>query len=260
MENNKPLILISNDDGISAPGIKHLANSLAQDFSLAIVAPHGEKSGAGLSTTMIKPLHIHKVKWENNTPAWKVTGTPADSVKLALSVLLERKPDLIVSGINRGSNAGRNILYSGTVGCVIEGAFRNIPGIAFSCTDLEKPNYQRFEKYIPSIVNHFLENKPPYGSFINVTFPENNLEIKGFKMARQGQSRWFENPDKRTHPEGHNYYWLGGEWLDHDEHDDSEIKYLNQGYITAAPIHVNELTDVEFLKKHKENFEKLFER
>ncbi|MBN2479139.1 MAG: 5'/3'-nucleotidase SurE [Parachlamydiales bacterium] len=262
MENNKkPYILISNDDGISAPGIKHLWNALHEQFDVVIVAPNSEKSGAGLSTTMFKALHTFKVKWPNDTVAYRVTGTPTDSIKLALSSLLERKPDLIVSGINRGSNAGRNILYSGTCGCAIEGALRGFPGIAFSCDELDDPSYENFEKYIPDIVNHFLKNRPPFGTFINVTFPEKTLEIKGFKMARQGKSRWFESPDKRQHPEGHQYFWLGGEWLFHEEDIlDGDTHLVKQGYITAVPIDVTELTHHDYLEKNKQDFENLYKK
>nr|NGX33456.1 5'-nucleotidase SurE [Candidatus Anoxychlamydiales bacterium] len=222
----KPNILLSNDDGINAPGIKHLWKALYKDYDLSIVAPHREKSGTGLATSLLRPLHIFNVKWENNTPAWKVTGTPTDSIKIALSVLLENKPDLVVSGINRGSNAGRNVLYSGTVGCVIESVLRNIGGIAFSCYELDNPNYEIAEKYVPYITDYFLNNPPPLGTLINVTFPPKAIKVKGFKMATQGKSRWFESPDKRLHPEGHYYYWLGGKLPkieDLNEEPDSDV-------------------------------------
>src|SRR3989344_2971248 len=117
MEKNKKTILISNDDGISAPGIKHLWNALHEEYEVTIVAPHSEKSGSGLATTLFKPLHIFEEKWEKNAKAYRITGTPTDSVKIALSSILKTKPDVVVSGINRGSNAGRGVLYSGTVGC-----------------------------------------------------------------------------------------------------------------------------------------------
>lgn len=260
MSDNKPFILISNDDGIAAPGIKHLWKSLKDNYKLAIVAPNSEKSGSGMATTLFKPLHIFNVKWEDDTPAWRITGTPTDSIKIALSSLLERKPDLIVSGINRGSNAGRNIFYSGTIGCVMEGTLRNIPGIAFSCANLDSPHYEKIEKYIPLIVDYFLKNKPAFGTFINVTFPEKSLEIKGFKLTKQGKSRWKEAPDKRLHPEGHHYYWLGGEWHEHEDDDkDSDTYLLNHGYITAVPVSIAELTDLKFFEDKKKSFEKLFD-
>ena len=261
MNEKKPYILITNDDGIDAPGIKHLWKSLHDKYDLVIVAPHSEKSGAGLSTTLFKALHIFNVKWENNTPAYRVTGTPTDSVKIALSSILTRKPDMIVSGINKGTNAGRSILYSGTVGCVIEGALRNVPGIAFSCEELIDPNYSRTEKYIPYLVEHFLKNKMPFGTFINVTFPNKTLPIKGVKLARQGHGRWLENPAKRVHPEGHDYFWLGGEWKFYEEdHKDGDTHLLKEGYITAVPVSVAEMTDHQYLEKHKEDFEDFFKK
>ncbi len=259
----KPFILISNDDGINAPGIKHLWNALDKSgkYDLTIVAPHREKSGTSLATSLLRPLHIFNIKWEKNTPAWKVTGTPTDSIKIALSEILQKQPDMIVSGINRGSNAGRNVLYSGTVGCVIESVLRNIVGIAFSCYELYNPNYEIAEKYIPYITNYFLKNPPPLGTLINVTFPPKNIEIKGFKMAYQGKSKWFETPDKRLHPEGHYYYWLGGKLSKADELNEdknSDVYLLNQGYITAVPIKVSDLTEKDYLQKHRDNFENLF--
>lgn len=257
----KPFILLSNDDGINAPGIKHLWNCLHEKYDVAIVAPHKERSGTGLSTTGLRPLHILEVKWEKDTPAWKITGTPTDSVKLALSVLLDKKPDLTVSGINRGSNAGLNVLYSGTVACTIESVLRGIPGIAFSCFEIKDPPYEKAEKYIPSIVDYFFKNPLPKGTLINVTFPTKKLEIKGVKMTSQGESRWIETPDERLHPEGHYYYWLGGKF-ENSKNDDleSDTYLLNQGYITLTPIQIKRLTDVEFLKHQKYNFEKEFEK
>ncbi len=259
--NKKPFILISNDDGIGAPGIKHLWNCLHEKFDVAIVAPHKEKSGFALAITLLRPLHIFDVKWEKDTPAWKITGTPTDSIKLALSVLLEKKPDLIVSGINRGSNAGLNVLYSGTVACVIEAVLRGIPGIAFSCFETKDPPYEMAEKYIPHIVEHFLKFPPPKGTLINVTFPKKQFEIKGLKMTKQGQSKWVETPDERLHPEGHYYYWLGGKHENgKDDEEDSDTYLLNHGYITLVPIQVQKLTDNEYLINQKEVFDKEFEK
>jgi 5'-nucleotidase len=257
----KAFILISNDDGIYAPGIKHLWNCLNDKYEVAIVAPHKEKSGFSLATTMLRPLHILEVNWEKETPAWKITGTPTDSIKLALSVLLEKKPNLIVSGINKGSNAGLNVLYSGTVACVIEAVLRGIPGIAFSCFELKDPPYEIAEKYIPFIVEHFLKYPPPKGTLINVTFPKKQLGIKGIKMAKQGHGKWIETPDERLHPEGHYYYWLGGKHENSkDDDEDCDTYLLNQGFITLVPIHVQKLTDYEYLNKQKGIFDKEFEK
>jgi 5'/3'-nucleotidase len=252
----KPFILITNDDGIFAPGIKHLWNALIDKADLAIIAPAFEQSGVGLKVTLRDPLHIEEVPWENQTPAWKVTGTPADCVRLGLSVILKRRPDLIVSGINRGANSGRVVLYSGTAGGAIEGTFRDIPAIAFSCSNFENPNYALTEKYIFSFVSYLSSHPLPKGTFLNVNFPLD--EIKGFKFARQGSSYFVEDPEMRLHPDGYAYYWLSTKWTDEEEAENSDSRWLKEGYATAVPIHVAELTDHAHLKQHKESFETLF--
>ncbi len=138
----KPTLLVTNDDGIMAPGLKYLWEAISSIADVYIVAPSIEQSGVGLAITIRNPIQILPTPWENGARAWTVTGTPADCVRLGMSVLMESPPDLIVSGINRGANSGRNVLYSGTVGGVIEGVLRNIPGIAFSCVDFDNPDYK----------------------------------------------------------------------------------------------------------------------
>jgi len=252
----KPFILISNDDGITAPGIRHLFETIKPFAKCVIAAPLLEKSGAGLSTTLSKPLEIQSFFWEDETPAYRINGTPSDCIKLACSVILKKAPDLIISGINKGCNGGRNVLYSGTVGAVIEGVFRNIPGIAFSCFDVKDPDYENSKKYIYPIIDYILKNPFDKGSFLNVNFPPKELPILGVKMTSQGLGYCTENPDKRIHPEGHAYYWMGGKWSFHpEEKDESDIALLQKGYITAVPIKVDQLTCEEHLAKHKKNFE-----
>lgn len=255
----RPSILVTNDDGIHAPGIKHLWQALASFADITVVAPAREQSAVGLSITVRDPLHIEKTTWPANIPVWSVSGTPADCVKLGLTVILQSPPDLILSGINRGTNAGRNVLYSGTVGGVIEGIMHDIPGIAFSCFDYHDAAYQMAEPYIPLIVQHILEHPLPIGTFLNVNFPPKHLEgIKGMKLARQGKEYWSENPDRREHPTQNNsYYWLGAKLAKFDEDADSDISLLQQGYLTAVPVHVGELTDHKHLLAHRDRFEQL---
>jgi len=257
----RPRILIINDDGIQAPGIRHLYNSVKSFADCMVVAPIAEKSGAALSMTLTKPLKLTPVKWEGAQNIWHVNGTPADCVKLALNDLLTSPPDLIISGMNRGSNAGRNVLYSGTIGAVIEGVFRNnLPGIAFSCSDFDEPNYAAFEKYVFPIIEHFLQHPLPEGSFVNVNFPSPAAgKIRGVRIARQGKGLWTDNPDKRLHPQGEHYFWLGGTWKDCEEDPESDVHLLKEGYITCVPIHINELTNHELVDKHKPLFEDLFD-
>lgn len=255
----KPLFLITNDDGIHAPGLRHLWKAICEFADAVIVAPQVEKSGCGLGITWTKPLHIHPVPWEGNTPAWCINGTPADCIKMALAVLLERQPTMILSGVNRGSNAGRTVLYSGTVGGVIEGALRGIPGIAFSFSDFDVPPSSATEKFILPLIQHFLQHPLPPGTLLNVNFPYNCKEgVKGLKMAKQGRSYWKESPDRRIHPEGAPYYWLGGAWGAVEEDNTSDVYFLDQGYVTAVPIHVGELTCKETLQKYQADIEEKF--
>lgn len=255
----RPFILITNDDGIYAPGLKHLWHLVHEYADVAVVAPLFEKSGAGLSITWGTPLMINPVKWENETPAWSVTGTPADCVKMALSVLLKRRPQLILSGINRGSNSGRTVLYSGTVGGVIEGAMKGIPGIAFSFSDYDTtPSIEFTKSYILPLIQHFLETPLPPTTILNVNFPYISNEIKGLRIAKQGKGHWIEQPDRRIHPDGLPYYWLGGQWHVCEEDPESDVALLEQGYITAVPLQVGELTHAAALSTHKEAIEQKF--
>lgn len=252
-------ILITNDDGINAEGIWHLWHSLVDVADVTIIAPSSEKSGVGLGLTLHKPITINPVKWEKGTPAWKISGTPADCVRFGTRIVLEEKPDLIVSGINRGSNSGRNVLYSGTIGGVIEGALRKIPGIAFSSTEFETPRFETIESYIFTMVKHILEHPLSPGTILNVNFPTKFGSFKGVKLARQGKGLWIEDPDRRIHPDGQPYFWHGGTWLHHEEHAESDVALLEQGYVTAVPIHIDELTDHAFLESRKVHFESVFQ-
>lgn len=253
-----PRILLTNDDGIHAPGLRFLWEALKDFAELTIVAPAKEQSGVGLCTTMRKPLQIEKMDWRDGF-AWSVTGTPVDCVKMAVSVILKEQPDLIVSGINRGSNAGRNVLYSGTVGGVIEGVLRNIPGVAVSSVELVNPDYSIAARHIGKIVQHVLKVPLPSGTFLNVNFPSRcDEEIKGLRLARQGKGYWMEDPDARLHPEGATYFWLGGKLVSFEEERDSDVALLQEGYATAVPVHVGELTDLQQLKTYKDAFEKIF--
>lgn len=254
----KPKILITNDDGIFAPGIKALWQALAPHAQITIVAPMTDQSGTGVGVSFRTPLQTEQVTWEEGTTAWKVNGTPADCVKLSLRVLMKEKPDLIVSGINRGSNSGRTVLYSGTVGGVIEGAMRHIPGIAFSCEEFNNPNYQAASNYIYPLVKYVLEHPLPGGTLLNVNFPASTPSPKGVRLARQGRGYWVENPDERIHPEGNPYYWLGGRWDHHEEAEDSDVFLLKEGYVAVVPIHVSELTDHHQYESRKTTFNELF--
>lgn len=254
----RPLILVTNDDGVDAPGIKHLWKALSDVAELMVVAPASEQSAVSLSITIRHPLRIEKLEWSfADAQIWSVNGTPADCVKLALNVILPSPPQLIVSGINRGNNAGRNVLYSGTVAAVVEGIMHNIPGIAFSVSDYFNPSYAEVENYIPLIVRYLLENPLPSGTFLNVNFPkQNDGGVKGIRFTKQGKEYWAENPEQREHPsEGNHYYWLGSKLAQFPEKDDCDVLWLRKGYATAVPIHMGDLTHHEHVDEQRQNFE-----
>jgi len=254
----KPFFLLTNDDGIHALGIKHLWDAVHEFADVAIVAPDSEKSGSGVSITNFKPIRISQVAWEKNTPAWSITGTPADCVKMGVSVLLDRTPDFVLSGVNNCSNSGCTLFYSGTVGGAIEGALRGIPSLAFSFSDPSLPPLGSARTLLASLVKHFLANPIPSGTLMNINFPKNcPQKINGFRMAKQGRGYWIEHPDHRTQPEGISYYWLGSRWSDHPEDPESDVALLEQGYVTAVPLCIENLTHHELLEKHRSSFESL---
>lgn len=245
-------ILITNDDGIHSPGLKELFEAVKHLGPITITAPDTERSGASTSTTFTTPLKLTSHPWPNAT-AYHINGTPADCIKLALGVLLkDNPPDLVISGINHGTNSGRNVLYSGTVGGVIESALRGFPSIAFSYNDWSHHSFPDVKPHIPHIITHFVVHPLPPGTLLNVNFP--NPPLKGIKLARQGLGYWLEDPKHQ----GDSSYMMEGLWADfHDEHPESDISYLKQNYITCSPLHVNELTDHTVLTTHREHFEQM---
>ena len=257
---NRPNILITNDDGIHAPGIRVLYESLKNFGNVTVMAPSEEQSAMGMSITIRNPLQIEKHPWESGASIYSATGTPADCVKLGISVILKTKPDFVISGINRGTNAGRNLLYSGTVAGAIEGVLQGVSSLAFSCHDFTDPNYEIVGRYVPKVLEHVMEHPLPHGTLLNINFPsKEHGEIKGVKMTRQGKSMWAEDPMERAHPLGDfNYYWLGAKVLEFDEEEDCDITWIKKGYAAAVPVHVSELTDHEHLNARKTQFEQLF--
>ena len=244
-------ILITNDDGIEANGLKALIEAMRPLGELIVFAPATEQSGVGVSLSLFSPVRVEEHLFPCQTPAHKVHGTPADCVRLGLHLLGDWKPDIIVSGMNRGSNLGRFVLSSGTVGAVIEGSFRGIQGIAFSASNYQTPNYTLFLNQARSIVSHILSHPLPDHTILNVNFPRS--APKGIRLARHGRGHWDE---KLIQLEGANYAFEGQPILS-DEHPQGEVSLLDEGYITASPIRTLELTHDAHLTDHRDHFEKI---
>ncbi len=242
-------ILITNDDGIDAEGIANLIEAMRPLGDLVVFAPATEQSGVGVSLTLFNPVNVEKHIFPCKTAAHKIHGTPADCVRLALHLLGDEKPDLIVSGINRGANLGRYVLSSGTIGAVIEGSFRGIPGIAFSDSNYKIPRYKDFQEYARSIAAHVLEHPLPDHTILNVNFP--SKPVKGIRLTRQGLGHWSE---KLVSHDPSSFAFYGDLSLD-NEHPDAEVSLLEEGFVTASPIRIFEMTHDNHLSDHKEHFE-----
>ncbi|HCD52430.1 MAG TPA: 5'/3'-nucleotidase SurE [Balneolaceae bacterium] len=247
MSSEKPFILVSNDDGIYSNGIKALAEVAAEFGEVMIVAPDRQQSAVGHAVTIETPLRANATKVAGKFDGLAVNGTPADCVKLAHDQLLKgRKPDLVLSGVNHGSNAGINILYSGTVSAATEGTVLGYPSIAVSCTDYdESADLTGTMEAARRVIKFVLDNKPPKGVTFNVNAPSG--DYKGIKWARMADSRYVEEYEARKDPFNRPYYWLTGKFELLDDSNDADIYLLNQGYAAVTPIQYD-LTDYSLLK------------
>jgi 5'-nucleotidase len=247
----RKLILITNDDGIAAPGIRNLVEVARELADIIVVAPDSPQSGKGHAVTLSTPLRIHKVNVFTDIESYECTGTPVDCVKLAMDVVLKnRKPDLCVSGINHGSNASINILYSGTVSAAMEASLEGTTAIGFSLLDYSfDANFEPAKPFIKTIIKDGLEGKFGKGALLNVNIP--NLpreELKGIKYCRQGDARWQEEFVEAIDPRGQKYYWMTGKFVQQKENGGSDLEALANGYISVVPS-MHDLTDYGLLEK-----------
>lgn len=232
---DKPLILVCNDDGIFSPGIKALAEIASEFGNVEIIAPDRQQSAVGHAVTVSTPLRSRSFQIDGKFNGQAVTGTPADSVKLGHDQLLDHKPDLVVSGINHGSNAGINILYSGTVSAATEGTILGYPSIAISCTDFdEDADLSGSKDAARKVIRHVLNQGLPKGVTLNLNVPAGPL--KKIKWTRQANSRYVEEFEGRIDPNNRSYYWLTGRLELLDEGDDLDINALEKGYASLTPI------------------------
>lgn len=235
---SRPLILVTNDDGITAPGIRHLI-SFARDIGeVVVVAPDSPQSGMGHAITIDSTLHLEKLSIDKTAPdqlEYSCSGTPADCVKIALQEILDRKPDLCISGINHGSNASINVIYSGTMSAAIEAGIEGIPAIGFSLCDFSwDADFNQAKSHIQQIIREALKQGIPKGVVFNVNIPKTD-QIKGIKIARQAKGNWREKFDKRTSPMGKDYYWLTGVFDIQDKGEDTDLWAIDNNYISLVP-------------------------
>lgn len=232
-------ILLTNDDGIHAPGLHALAEALQRLGNVTLVAPALEQSGVGLSITYLHPLLAREEFRDGKHYGWAVQGSPADCVKMGMLEFCPRKPDLVVSGINSGSNLGINVLYSGTVAGAIEGAFFGVTSVAVSLSVLSTPDYPQAATLAVPLIETLLDRNVPAGSLWNMNFPQSKpAGPRGVKVVPMGVKRSREKLEKRTDPRGRAYYWSGVETLADTTADvGTDIHEVANGYATITPLH-----------------------
>ncbi|PKK91138.1 MAG: 5'/3'-nucleotidase SurE [Candidatus Wallbacteria bacterium HGW-Wallbacteria-1] len=242
-------ILVTNDDGIHAPGIKYLAEAMSRLGNVIVVAPMTEQSAVGHAISITAPLRVEEMAFGREIEGFAVSGTPADCVKIGVKSIARNKIDIIVSGINYGYNLGTNILYSGTVAAAREGAILNIPSLAVSTGTGEQVHYETAVIHATRVVVAMCENTLPKKDLLNLNVP--NLppeEIKGLKITRMGISRYEPILEKRMDPRNKVYYWLRGEEISYDDIPESDKLTCDAGYATLSPL-TFDLTDIEFIEK-----------
>ena len=235
---NRPVILVTNDDGITAPGIRALVDAMSTLGEVVVVAPDSPQSGMGHAITIGKPLRFDKVEFHGEFLGWQCSGTPVDCVKLAVNKVLHRKPDLCVSGINHGSNSSINVIYSGTMSAAMEGAIEGIPSIGFSLNNYSmEADFSACVHYARLISKNILANGMPSDTLLNVNFPDMPLKrIKGIKVCRQANAKWEEEFDERMDPRKRPYYWLTGKFKNYDKGNDTDEWALKNGFVSVVPV------------------------
>ncbi|MFQ5676405.1 MAG: 5'/3'-nucleotidase SurE [bacterium] len=247
MTGGKPKILLSNDDGINAPGLAALYQEMKQVGDVVVVAPDSEKSAVGHAITLSDPLRVWNFEKNGHFFGYAVNGTPADCVKIAYWALLKKKPDLVVSGINLGSNAGINAIYSGTVSAATEGTILEIPSFAISLTTFKEPDFSYAAKFARRLSAYILENGLPSGTFLNVNVPPGSEdEIAGVQVTRQGRSNYHEHFDKRVDPQHRVYYWLTGKKIQIEQESDVDENAILNKMVSITPMHYD-LTNYDYL-------------
>lgn len=250
-----PVILVVNDDGITAPGITSLIEVVKKFGKVTVVAPNKPQSGMGHAVTLNNTIRVDKTT-KNNVDYFSCSGTPVDCVKIAVNKLMPQRPDLIVSGINHGSNSSINVIYSGTMSAAVEGALEGIPSIGFSLGNHSiEADFSAAKFYAEKIITHFFTNNYKKGICLNVNIPNASLElIHGIKVCKQANGNWEEDFDERIDPNGNTYYWLTGKFVVYDNTNDTDEWALANNYVSIVPIQYD-VTDYSVIEdlKHFEN-------
>ncbi|MDD5540411.1 MAG: 5'/3'-nucleotidase SurE [Candidatus Marinimicrobia bacterium] len=247
MKNNKPFILVTNDDGIGAPGINFLAKAMQKVGEVIVVAPDSEKSAVGHAITLTDPIRVMNYDKNGLWHGYSVSGTPSDCVKIADGALLERRPDLVISGINLGSNAGINVIYSGTVSAATEGTILGISSIAISLTTFTDPIFEPAADFAIKIARLVLAKGLPERTLLNINVPNVPFaQIRGVRITRQGMANFAELFDKRIDPRNRVYYWMDGKKAELAEGEDVDDVVIRENLISITPVKYD-LTNYDFI-------------
>ena len=248
-------ILVTNDDGIFSSGIFSLWEVAKEFGDVTVVAPNSEKSAVGHGITISKPIYIKKITRKNLFNGYAVSGTPADCVKIAIKNIMSSPPELILSGINIGSNLGNNIIYSGTVSAAIEGSLLGVPSFAISLDTFDPISFITSKSIIRRIINKIELSKIPLGSILNINIPNCNIdEVKGIKITKQGNQYFKDSFEECFNPKGVPYYWIKGEMIDKDSSLELDGYAIKNNYISITPLSFK-MTDYSFFDELKKAYE-----
>jgi 5'-nucleotidase len=237
----KPIILVTNDDGITSPGIRALVEAVRDLGHVVVVAPDSPQSGMGHAITIGDPLRLNRVDQFEGIESWQCSGTPVDCVKLAKDKILHRKPDICVSGINHGANHSINVIYSGTMSAAMEAAIEGVPSIGFSSLDYRfEADFTLSKMVARDVTKRMLAEKMPLHILLNVNIPVVEPgSFKGIKICRQAYAKWDEEFDHRKDPRGKDYYWITGKFVNMDDGEDTDVQALKEGYASVVPVKID---------------------
>ncbi|MFT3701541.1 MAG: 5'/3'-nucleotidase SurE [Agriterribacter sp.] len=252
-----PVILVTNDDGVMAPGIRNLVEAVKDLGKIVVVAPDKPQSGMGHAITIGSPLRLQQATLMDGVEAWSCSGTPVDCVKLAVDKILGGKPDLCISGINHGANHSINVIYSGTMSAAIEASIESIPSIGFSLLDYSmEADFSAARKYARIIIEQILKKKTDKHLCLNVNFPAvDESLINGIKVCRQAYAKYEEDFDERKDPTGKKYFWLTGAFVNFDKGKDTDVWALSNNYVSVVPVQFD-LTNYVLKNKLEKTFKK----